>query len=54
LAFSIGWSLGKRASTWYIALANVEPVARNFPLWNHHVRHCKYISIGVNYVTSMV
>ncbi|HEY9407512.1 MAG TPA: hypothetical protein VIP53_08710 [Nitrososphaera sp.] len=34
MALSIGWSLGKRARTWYIALASVEPVARNFPLGN--------------------
>ncbi|HEU0143700.1 MAG TPA: hypothetical protein VFQ47_02840, partial [Nitrososphaera sp.] len=41
LALSIGWSLGKCARTRYVALANVEPVARNFPLWNHHARHCR-------------
>jgi hypothetical protein len=39
LALSIGWSLGKHARTRRIALANIKPVARNFPLWNN-ARHC--------------
>jgi hypothetical protein len=38
LALSIGWSLGKCARTWYIALANIEPVARKFPCGNT-IRH---------------
>jgi hypothetical protein len=41
LALSIGWSLSKCARTRYIALADVEPVARNFPLWNNHASHCR-------------